>query len=350
LRRRERRCGAARVLGAAARLILRGAAAAALWLPALVLAAWLLGRVASDRWSWSQWLAWIPTPAALVACAAGALAGRGAVRRRVQAAGPRAGAGRRGFRGAVLARPARAWGVLLAATGAWFAFVEHRLHRLGGTSPQGLRLLHWNASVADPRRAPPFRAALAPVAADVLIITDGDGLLLDPSFREWAQGRGRVLTMGPFTAITDRPIHEWRHIAAAGDIHVVRLVVEGTTGGPVSLWLMDLPSNPRVPRMALMRRVRRMLETVDAQWPDVIIGDLNVSRGAASLRHLAPGYRDAFDLAGRGYGATFPRAFPLYHIDQALAAPGVRVEGYEALDFGIGRHLAQRVVLRDGRG
>ncbi len=28
---------------------------------------WLIGRIASDRYIWSQWLLWIPTPAVLMA-------------------------------------------------------------------------------------------------------------------------------------------------------------------------------------------------------------------------------------------------------------------------------------------
>ena len=34
---------------------------------AAVLVAWLAGRVISDRYGWSQWLLWIPTPAVLPA-------------------------------------------------------------------------------------------------------------------------------------------------------------------------------------------------------------------------------------------------------------------------------------------
>ena len=35
------------------------------------LAAWLLGRVASDRFGWSQWLQWMPTPVLLPAVGLG---------------------------------------------------------------------------------------------------------------------------------------------------------------------------------------------------------------------------------------------------------------------------------------
>ncbi len=46
-------------------MIMRGTRLAA----AFVVAAWLLGRLVSDRYGWSQWLLWIPTPAVLVVAA-----------------------------------------------------------------------------------------------------------------------------------------------------------------------------------------------------------------------------------------------------------------------------------------
>ncbi len=46
-----------------------------------VLAAWLAGRLVSDHFGWSQWLQWIPTPAALLAAA-----GRRALTHHVRAA------------------------------------------------------------------------------------------------------------------------------------------------------------------------------------------------------------------------------------------------------------------------
>ena len=57
------------VLRATWRILGVGCTAAA----ATVLLAWLLGRVLSDRFSWSQWLLWVPTPAAAAAVTMGLL-------------------------------------------------------------------------------------------------------------------------------------------------------------------------------------------------------------------------------------------------------------------------------------
>ena len=36
---------------------------------AIVCVAWLIGRIVSDRYGWSQWLLWIPTPVVLLTVA-----------------------------------------------------------------------------------------------------------------------------------------------------------------------------------------------------------------------------------------------------------------------------------------
>jgi endonuclease/exonuclease/phosphatase family metal-dependent hydrolase len=88
-----------------------------------------------------------------------------------------------------------------------------------------------------------------------------------------------------------------------------------------------------------------MLESVAAPPPDIVVGDFNMTRGSASVRTLFPGLTHAFDQAGRGYGATFRRGFPLYHLDHTLLADTVQATDYALVDLGIGRHLAQVVEL-----
>ena len=79
---------------------------------AILLAAWLLGRVASDRFAWSQWLLWMPTPAVLPAVGLG-LAG---------ACRPAREARQRRRRLAVWAGV----GAVLASLLAWLEVVYHR--------------------------------------------------------------------------------------------------------------------------------------------------------------------------------------------------------------------------------
>ena len=90
-----------------------------------------------------------------------------------------------------------------------------------------------------------------------------------------------------------------------------------------------------------MRGVRAMLDETIVDPPDVIVGDFNIVRGSASLAHLFPGYRHAYDEAGRGYGASFLRSLPLYHIDNMLLGPNVRAQSYRLHYPGFGWHWVQ---------
>ncbi|QYU67078.1 hypothetical protein J4558_19280 [Leptolyngbya sp. 15MV] len=104
------------------------------------------------------------------------------------------------------------------------------------------------------------------------------------------------------------------------------------------------------------------------------MGDFNIPRGARSLRHLTQGLTHAFDAAGLGYVATFPRrqasapgaegspvarlwiswayrtGLPLLHIDHAFVARWLRVRRYEAPDGGAGSHHWQLVELEARAG
>ena len=90
---------------------------------------------------------------------------------------------------------------------------------------------------------------------------------------------------------------------------------------------------------------RRRLDSTAAPPPDIVVGDFNMTRGSASVKALVPGLAHAYDQAGRGYGATFRRDFPLYHLDHTLLSGTLTATDYAVVDLGIGRHLGQVVEL-----
>ena len=85
--------------------------------------------------------------------------------------------------------------------------------------------------------------------------------------------------------------------------------------------------------------------TVGFPAPDIVVGDFNIPRSAGSLKALGRGYPSAFDQAGRGYMASYPRVRPIFHIDQTFVAPGLRVFDYRLPDIGAGAHRAQVVDI-----
>lgn len=70
-------------------------------------------------------------------------------------------------------------------------------------------------------------------------------------------------------------------------------------------------------------QIRARLDQEDA--PVIITGDLNNTPHSWAFRHLAEGYKDAFELAGRGWGATYHSTMPLVRIDHILVSPEWRI-------------------------
>lgn len=169
-------------------------------------------------------------------------------------------------------------------------------------------------------------------------------------------------------------------------------VKEGT-GQPFVVWLMDLPSDPSLSRQNVTNEALSAIEswkgtaTVlsatpgkdgEPEWinmpaeqlgrrgfpkPDVVIGDFNIPRGSRSLKNLVGTMENAYDQAGAGYTASYPRKvpftqldgpglsslvrlfipadIPFFHIDQAFIAPSLHATRYRVINLGAGTHWAQ---------
>ena len=114
-------------------------------------------------------------------------------------------------------------------------------------------------------------------------------------------------------------------------------------GRMIVVWMVDLPSDTRRSRWAVASAAADQLWAGDIPFPspDLIVGDFNIPRGSASLRLIARGMTHAFDQAGCGYAATWPRRWPITQIDHIFLAPTMRAWRYRVLDMGRGRHRLQ---------
>ena len=310
--------------------LLRATAHGLTGLAALVVLAWVTGHLLSDRAAWSQWLLWLPTPAALgAALGALALALRPARTR------------------ALRRRRIAAWAAAAAFLATTFALVEHRLLR-PAPAREGFMVVHWNVSEHLIDVGTPFDERLRGWDADLTILTDANWTPWRAEMRDWLGEEHHPRQRRPFAILTRHPIVALRTLARADDISLVLLEIETPVipDRPLVMLLVDLPSEPRLPRHAIAARARRYLAEAEAPEPDVVIGDFNMTRGSASARSIFPGMRHAFRDGGHGYVATFPRAVPLYHIDHVLLAGTVRAARYDVIDAGFGRHRAQMVWLK----
>ncbi len=296
----------------------------------LVCMAWLFGRITSDHYGWSQWLLWIPTPAVMVAAAIGLAVG----------CRPSGTAGRR-------RRRVIAWAAISAAILMYFTVIEHRFLAASPSGARGLRLVHASVQAGGRHVVSRFGESLIGLDGDVTIVNcvlpdRGLGRL-----RDQLRDLGASAVGWPFVLVTRLPILEARPLIGNAELRVAvfRLDATLTLGRILTLYAVDLPSDPRRSRAEVARELRRILDQAASEPPDVVVGDFNMTRGSAALAIAFPALENAYDQAGRGYGASFHRGFPLYHIDHTLIDETVRAVGYELVDIGMGRHLVQVVEL-----
>lgn len=300
-----------------------------------VIGAWLIGRIVSDRYGWSQWLLWIPTPVALFAASIALLASLRPSDK------PRCRRNR-------LVR----WLIVIVAMFVYFATMEHRLLYRGPAishPANSIRVAHWNITLQPYTHVEELINGLIAMNGDITIMTN-------PGYAPWEKpvvdqlGNGTPpVSVGPLAIISRFPVLTIRPLVAANQVYVVLVVIDASEkfGRPLVIYMVDLPSNPRIPRYEMLRRTRQMLDD-PANFggtlpppPDIVVGDFNTTRGSASLRMMFPTLLDAYDEAGHGYGASFHRLFPLYHIDHVLLGPDMTALRYDLVDLHLTRHDAQ---------
>lgn len=409
----------------------------ALALHALHGAAWLgtvatvvvyvLGRWATDEYEWSQFLFWVPARALIVPALGGlvavvALHGGLAIVRRAgdRLPKPRLRVARRGMLVGL--------GVGVAACTAHAGLVEWRwIGRLIGPparepSKPIVTLRFWNLGAAE---GDGWLGKMFAGDPDVAIATTYRGYKSLKDFLARADDQTATYNLGKFLVATRLRLVE--HGSAilnieAGlglDPRAPRGIREQSDPGEAAylvfedpfaagpgradeaarwvVWLVDLPSDPSLPRMRVTAEARRAIanwagvsfrrrvtpgtvDTVGGEFAavraeergqvgfpaaDVMVGDFNIPRGSASLVNLSAGLGHAYDEAGVGPSGSFPRdvddlridhawlrrslqlvGMPLVHIDHVFVAPPLRAVRYEVADMGMGTHFLQYVVLQ----
>ncbi len=279
---------------------------------------WTIGVVASDKWPWSQWAAWVP-PLALFPGGVLLWAGWWMLRSRLH------------WTGIAVAVA----GPVIYVAALWSPGAAPSLH---GTS-----VLHWTAG--------PIRGEPAPYAdfimsqdADVAIVEGARRAGTNPAFRTWSADR-HVAVRGPFLIVSRLPIRTLRTIAWADDILLFLLVVDRPDGSLLRILVADLPSEPARSRRDVVDTAHELLSHLDAPV-DLIVGDFNLTQGSAQLRRFMPGFTPMWDSRGSGWGGTYPRTLPLVRLDHVLTADPSLVTSIETSTPPVGRHRAQHITIK----
>ncbi len=348
----------------------------------VVVVTYLISRIMTDRYVWSQWVWWVP--AGWFVVGVWGLLGAGLV---VGLIGKRQG------KGAQRAQKNRArLGVrVLLLTGCLGVSWHHMFgvlriqNAVGGygihwtrTEQHGrVRVLHWNiASGKFDEERVVEQLSREHIDVALLANTRWDGqrqVLVDKlttklvdDFYGFGEA-GVVQRMARAVVVSRYPIlrastvylsasgsqgterEEAERLRASGDFGwVLMLRLDGGEKfGEFDVWMVDLPSEPTVHRTALMGRVVELIESNgQREAPALIIGDFNTVRGSASLAKFdvfeqGDGFVDAFEARGAGSGSWRSSGLSglqgwfaersSWHIDLSLVGNGWSVDGYELL-------------------
>jgi hypothetical protein len=350
--------------------------AAAAW---TLLAWWALGQTLSDRFAWSQWARWTPTE--LVVALMGILIAIVWVVRRLTGGGHRRG------------RTLRiVWAVVLG----WLILVPWRTwvplgRLLLGTPTPAMTVMCWNANAVPGKT---LHNALPDTPLDLLIIVNPlnrvDWTLVSQHVGRDTSQPTTSTGLGPARIISKYSIlrRGSTHLGLAGRLRGTRqedrrtdpgwagffeIDTTADLGKPIVVWVIDLPSDPAIPRVAMTQAAADAihnwqgpamtivdgtptalsLEKPGFPEPDLIIGDFNIPRGSWSLSAITGSLSNAWTDGGMGFGlgggfgplGSWPRKQPVLHIDQAFLATDLRSTSYDLIDLGTGKHRAQILTI-----
>lgn len=367
-----------------------------------MLGAWGIGRVIGDRLHLTQYLSWIPTivvmplvVVALLASSAVGLLDEGADRI------SRYGKMRR-QRMRSISTLCRVGGWLGVVIMAWsFATRELNLGPRGAgpraTTAQAaplkldapLRILNWNQAAWPIERAPDLIRVQKP---DLAILTNVLYAVDRPALRDRGMPDARFLEAGIFMVLSRHPVAAWgvttfgfKGIRALSEAaapedrvdpgHAMWLELDVNASRHMVIWIIDLPSDPRLSRRMIAAEVRAQLDSWNGtifrasesgRWvpdittesdgfppPDLIIGDFNMPRSSWALQRIVQGdarqMTHAYTQAGRGFVGTWPLRVPLWHIDHAFLAPWLRATSYKTINPRAGTHWMQVVEIQSSR-
>jgi hypothetical protein len=205
-------------------------------------------------------------------------------------------------------------------------FVENRFTRLLPlASPDSLRLVHWNIGGALGEHG--TQPVLLADQADLYVLSEiGAG----QSVRAFTAALGppyQASVFGNMAVVGKGSVRPRGWLLNRNRVRAQSVVWEYARHS-VTLLVVDLPADIRIPRAPMLEEVMHLVER---DRFDLVIGDFNAPRRSLALSRLPAGYRHAYDTAGAGFGYTWPVPVPMYALDQCIHSSRVTPMRYDLL-------------------
>ncbi len=374
----------------AASLLLRVLSAVPAFLALVVMAAWFVGEIVSDRSWWTQFLEWTPlvllVPAICILIAV-AECGRRLIKR-LRPSDPMLPR-----LGQLLGATALALGLLAV----YFVQVDLgglRLLGIGIHRPEGMptRVLFWNSGAEELEgwennaiNLHPDLCVFNSITVSSRLVPLVESMTDDPVNRPvWTLehdrftilSRAKILRHG-FTTLSiakgsgldprEQGPNRYYDPGRAMYVELEGSAFEqgGDEARNIVVWVIDLPSDLSLPRALVTEQAAQAIAAyrgpeyvLDSQqrWvhatgdlagfppADLIVGDFNIPRGSWSIGTITSmnggSMENAWNQAGRGYTATYPRNWPLLFIDQIYLKQPLRAVDFGCISTGTGTHRA----------
>jgi len=287
---------------------------------------WCVGSLFSDRWTWSQWLAWIPTFFVIIFLALSS------VLLYVEKKNAYASV----FLGGTIA--------LLI----YFCCVEHQLQK--SIEQRGaLKIVGWTMSHPKAMVAAESAECIVQLNGDITLLTHGYKVRGEKVIEDWLGDTGRKVINSQFTLLTKFTPIKVQTLIASNGIYISSFTLDTTAVLQKNLviWAVDLPSTLVQPKMEIAHRIRRLLQSIEATPPDLVLGDFNMTRNSVAIETMFPTLKNVASQSGIGLLASYPMEFPLYHIDHILINDSLTPTYYILFNPHIGRHRIQVMEIED---
>ncbi len=218
--------------------------------------------------------------------------------------------------GAALARSTAAVGAVLAPAAVWGVMFGPALLRTPPGGPSDLAVGTVNVGVRNDASGEAVRA----VAEDLDLLAAQELTPGGPAAKQlnrMFEHRYAVSTVGLWSRY---PISRERPLdVGMGWVRALRATVR-TPKGDVTVYVMHLASarpGETTSRDASLAQARKLIDR-DGSKRILLLGDLNTATTDRGMRGLTPPLTDAQEVAGDGFGFTWPAGFPVTRPDHIL--------------------------------